>query len=50
MAFTAYTLPLGDIARKYHLGFHVYTDDTQIYQSFDQNDPTSAPLAIDSME
>ncbi len=50
IAFTAYTLPLGDIARKYHLGFHVYTDDTQIYLPFDHNDPTSAPLAIDSID
>ena len=50
IAFTAYTLPLGDIARKYHLGSHVYVDDTQIYLAFYQNDPTSAPLAINSIE
>ena len=44
IAFTTYTLLLGDIARKYHLGFYAYADDTQMYLSFDQNDPTTAPL------
>ena len=34
IAFTTYTLPLSDIVRKYQLGFHVYTDDMQIYLSF----------------
>ena len=50
IAFTTYTLPVGDIAKKYHLSLHVYADDTQIYLSFDQNDPTAAPMAIDSIE
>ena len=50
IAFTTYTLPLGDIARKDQLGFHVYTDDMPIYLSFDQNDPNTAPIAINSLE
>ena len=49
-SLTTYTLPLGDITRKYHLGFHIYADDTQIFLSFDQNNPTAAPMAIESIE
>ncbi len=48
--FTIHTLPLLDIALKYKLFFHLYADDTQLYQSFDSNDSTTTTAALHILE
>ena len=32
--YLLYTSPLGDIVRRYNMGFRFYVDDTQLYLSF----------------
>ena len=48
--FTLYTTPLGAIARKYQLNFHLYADDTQLYMSFKPNHAESLPLVISNIQ
>ena len=44
--FTLYTTPLGNIARKYGLNFHLYADDTQLYITFRPTDPDSLKCSL----
>ena len=39
MKFCLYLLPLGAIHRNINIGYHIYTDDMQLYISFKCKDP-----------
>jgi exonuclease III len=46
--FTIYILPMGDIARRHGITFHIYADDTQIYCSFDLSDSDDTKSRIEN--
>ena len=48
--FTLYTTPLGAIAWKYQLNFHLYADDTQLCIGFKPNNAESLPLIISNIQ
>ena len=48
--FTMYTTPPGNIIRKHGLNFHLYTDDTQLYISFQPGVSVSNETAIFCLE
>ena len=47
--YKIYTLPVGDILRKYLIEFHIYADDTQSYDSFQLSDPNSLIKLTDKL-
>ena len=48
--FTLYTTPLGEIARKHNLDYHLYADDTQQYMAFKPGNNKSLEFTISSIQ
>ena len=48
--FTQYTSPLGDICQQHHINFHCYTDDQQIYLSFQPPSLGSSKTCLTSLQ
>ena len=48
--YLLYTSPLGDILRRYNMGFHFYADDTQLCLSFDSLSGEGQASAVHSIE
>ena len=48
--YLLYTSPLGDIVRRYDMGFHFYADDSQLYLSFDSRSGVAQASGVAQIE
>jgi hypothetical protein len=44
--FTAYSKPVTDIIKQFGVAYHIYADDTQLYNSYDPNVPGDKEAAL----
>ena len=50
LLYSLYTSPLGNIARSHGLSYHFYTDDTQLYLSFETSSPEDLSTCTSALE
>ena len=50
LPYSLYTSPLGDIARSYGLSYHFFTDDTQLYLSFETSSAEDLSICKSTIE
>ena len=50
MVFTMYTRPLGVIAQRYGVNYHLYADDTQLYISPDPDNELNFSSSLKNLE
>ena len=50
LLFTMYTRPLGIIAQRYGVKYHLYADDTQLYISLDPDNELNFSSSLKNLE
>jgi len=50
LVFTMYTRPLGIIAQRYGVKYHLYADDTQLYISLDTDNELNFSSSLKNLE